>query len=76
MTSSEALGRQEAYPMMLKMQRDLSNVFVDWFGGMPPRHFPPPWSLEDNGAAFIVRDHSGQAGLHLLRGRSWAVELL
>jgi hypothetical protein len=22
--------------------------------------FPPPWSVEDNGACFIVRDHSGQ----------------
>jgi hypothetical protein len=28
---------------------------------MPSRHFPPPWTVEDNGAAFIVRDHSGQA---------------
>jgi hypothetical protein len=25
------------------------------------RHFPPPWSFEDNGACFIVRDHDGQA---------------
>jgi hypothetical protein len=23
--------------------------------------FPPPWSVEDNGACFIVRDHSGKA---------------
>jgi hypothetical protein len=23
--------------------------------------FPPPWEIEDNGACFIVRDHSGQA---------------
>ena len=26
-----------------------------------PRRFPPPWSVEDNGACFIVRDRSGQA---------------
>jgi hypothetical protein len=26
-----------------------------------PRRFPPPWDIEDNGACFIVRDHSGQA---------------
>jgi hypothetical protein len=29
--------------------------------GMPKRHFPPPWSVEDNGACFIVRDRAGQA---------------
>jgi hypothetical protein len=27
---------------------------------MPARRFPPPWSVEDNGACFIVRDHGGQ----------------
>ena len=25
-----------------------------------PRRFPPPWSIEDNGACFIARDHNGQ----------------
>ncbi len=24
------------------------------------RTFPPPWSVEDIGAAFVVRDHNGQ----------------
>ena len=28
---------------------------------MPARHFPPPWSVEDNGSCFIVRDHNGLA---------------
>jgi hypothetical protein len=28
---------------------------------MPSRHFPPPWSIEDNGACFVVRDGNGQA---------------
>ena len=28
---------------------------------MTARHFPPPWSVEDKGACFIVRDHNGQA---------------
>jgi len=23
---------------------------------MPDRRFPPPWSVEDNGACFIVKD--------------------
>jgi hypothetical protein len=26
----------------------------------PPRSFPPPWSVEDIGAAFVVKDSSGQ----------------
>jgi hypothetical protein len=25
-----------------------------------PRRFPPPWSIEDIGAAFVVKDSSGQ----------------
>ena len=28
---------------------------------MPDRKFPPPWTIEDNGACFIVRDANGQA---------------
>ena len=28
---------------------------------MTDRRFTPPWDIEDNGACFIVRDHSGQA---------------
>jgi hypothetical protein len=27
---------------------------------MTTRRFPPPWTIEDIGAAFVVRDHSGQ----------------
>jgi hypothetical protein len=27
----------------------------------PRRRFTPPWDIEDNGACFIIRDHSGQA---------------
>jgi hypothetical protein len=27
---------------------------------MAERRFPPPWSLEDTGAAFVVTDGSGQ----------------
>ena len=26
-----------------------------------PRGFPPPWTIADNGACFIVKAHSGQA---------------
>jgi hypothetical protein len=25
-----------------------------------PRRFPPPWSVEEQSACFVVRDHSGQ----------------
>jgi hypothetical protein len=28
---------------------------------MPSRRFPPPWSVEEQPACFIVRDHNGQA---------------
>ena len=27
---------------------------------MTDRHCPPPWSIEDTGAAFVVKDGSGQ----------------
>jgi hypothetical protein len=28
---------------------------------MGDRHFPPPWSVEENDARFIVKDANGQA---------------
>jgi hypothetical protein len=28
---------------------------------MPTRRFPPPWSVGELDACFVVRDHSGQA---------------
>src|SRR4029077_19033995 len=27
---------------------------------MPARRFPPPWSVEELDACFVVKDHSGQ----------------
>jgi hypothetical protein len=27
---------------------------------MPPRRFPPPWSVEEQSACYVVRDHSRQ----------------
>jgi hypothetical protein len=27
---------------------------------LPERRFPPPWSVEELDACFVVRDHSGQ----------------
>jgi len=27
----------------------------------PQRRFPPPWSVEEQDARFVVRDHNGQA---------------
>jgi hypothetical protein len=29
------------------------------------RRFPPPWSIEEHPACFIVRDHNGQALAYL-----------
>jgi hypothetical protein len=28
---------------------------------MPSRRLPPPWSVEEQDACFVVRDHNGQA---------------
>ena len=28
---------------------------------MPPRRFPPPWSVEELDACYVARDHDGQA---------------
>jgi hypothetical protein len=28
--------------------------------GRQRRHFPPPWSVEEQEACFVVRDHNGQ----------------
>jgi hypothetical protein len=28
---------------------------------MPARRFSPPWSVEEQSACFVVRDHNGQA---------------
>ena len=28
---------------------------------MPERRFPPPWSVEELEACYVVRDHDGQA---------------
>jgi len=28
---------------------------------MPARRFPPPWTIDDNGSCFIIRDQNGQA---------------
>jgi hypothetical protein len=28
---------------------------------MPSRRFPPPWSVEEQPACYVVRDHGGQA---------------
>ena len=34
---------------------------------MPTRRLPPPWTLEELDACFVVRDHSGQQ-LAYIRG--------
>jgi hypothetical protein len=44
------------------------------------RRFPPPWSVEETDACFIVRDHNGQALAHVYfeeePGRRSAAHLL
>jgi hypothetical protein len=46
-----------------------------------PRRFPPPWSVEDQEACFVVRDRDGQAALSYIYyeeelGRRSAAKLL
>jgi len=38
-----------------------------------PRHFPPPWSVEETDACFIVRDANGQALAYVYSRESWTV---
>jgi hypothetical protein len=43
---------------------------------MTARRFPPPWSVEELEACFVVRDHNGQALAYVYLedgpGRRWA----
>ncbi len=47
---------------------------------MPNRRFPPPWSIEESSACFIVRDHDKQALAYVYyeneSGRRSAAKLL
>ena len=47
---------------------------------MPPRRFPPPWSIEEHDACFIVRDRDYQTLAYLYyedeAGRRSAARLL
>lgn len=47
---------------------------------MAPRRFPPPWTIEETHACFIVRDHGGQALAYVYfedeAGRRSAAKLL
>jgi hypothetical protein len=47
---------------------------------MAHRRFPPPWSVEEQEACFVVRDHEGQALAYVYfedePGRQAAAKLL
>jgi hypothetical protein len=47
---------------------------------VPPRRFPPPWTIEETDACFIVRDANGQALIYVYfedePGRRSAAHLL
>jgi hypothetical protein len=40
---------------------DLAEFCVNQNAAMTNRRFPPPWSVEELDARFVVRDHNGQA---------------
>jgi hypothetical protein len=40
---------------------------------MPSRRFAPPWSIEDIGAAFVVKDSSGQKLAYSVMRKSPAI---
>jgi hypothetical protein len=46
----------------------------------PSRRFPPPWSVDEQSACFVVRDHNGQQLAHVYfedePGRRSAAKLL
>ena len=47
---------------------------------MPERRFPPPWTIKELNACFVVRDHGGQAPAYVYfedePGRRPAAKLL
>ena len=47
---------------------------------VPPRRFPPPWTIEETDACFIVRDANGRALIYVYfedePGRRSAAHLL
>ena len=57
-----------------------SGAFVCVATVMTARPFPPPWTADDNGSCFIVRDHNGQALAYVYfeeeAGRRAAAKLL
>jgi hypothetical protein len=40
--------------------------------GRAPRRFPPPWSVEELDACFVVRDQNGQQLAYVYRGSTEA----
>jgi hypothetical protein len=41
-------------------RRALLDCEAQWLSLCPVRRFPPPWSVEEQAARFVVRDQSGQ----------------
>jgi hypothetical protein len=43
---------------------------------MPCRRFPPPWTIDDNGSCFIVKDDDGRSLAYAEPGRPSAANLM
>jgi hypothetical protein len=39
--------------------RDCGGLFTSSLSAITARRFLPPWSVEDIGACFVVKDHNG-----------------
>jgi hypothetical protein len=44
-----------------KTEKELQEWLVSPEGKTSPRRFPPPWTVEQQAACLVVRDHTGQS---------------
>jgi hypothetical protein len=55
---NQILNRKKQINRAVMKALGLRKVYApEW----PSRRFPPPWSVEELAARFVVRDHNGQA---------------
>jgi len=75
------LARADAARMGTRQSRRLPRISGGFAASLQmARRFPPPWSVEETDACFIVKDHNGQALAYVYfedePGRRLAAKLL